>query len=357
GNLLSSSPDLLIDAGDLLPGEFISVRFDMIARDPGLLSNTVTASDSTAMTVSANADIDVVVFDPFDPPFGTKIVNDDGLPELEWTMVWINPNTVYTMPLLVIDAIPANATYVVGSVTCVANGSSSIINCDYDSTNNQIVVNGLIGPDGNAQDATTANNEITITLRTRVDDLALEVINQGSAFWDEDGDGDISDDINSQTPSSTDEPIIPGLNDPTVWTHPLAQINGVVWLDTNENNLNDNGEDGLQNWTIEITDSIGVVITLMTDSDGAFAINNLLTDDYTITLYNSDGDLETQQSITLLADDVFTLLYPVPPEVIVAPPTPNSVKPVPTLAEWGRLLLMLLLILIATFQLHEKKLL
>jgi uncharacterized repeat protein (TIGR01451 family)/fimbrial isopeptide formation D2 family protein len=259
GNILSESPELAIDTGNLLPGGQLTVTFDMVARDPGLLSNTATVTDQQGNSATADATINVIVFEPFDPPHGTKTINSDGLPELEWTMVWINPNTIYTMPLRVVDPIPANATYVANSVMCVAQGISSIIDCSFDSANNQIVMNGLIGADGNALDAATANNEIIITLRTRVEDLALEVVNQGQGLWDEDGDGSVDNDIPNQIPALTDEPVISGIADPTVWTP------------------------------------------------------------------------------------------------VVQPPTPGSIKPIPTLAEWSRLLLMMLILLISISQIRNKK--
>ncbi len=54
----------------------------------------------------------------FDPPFGIKTVNASGLPELTWTMVWINGSNIVALNAAVSDPIPLGTGYVAGSLSC-----------------------------------------------------------------------------------------------------------------------------------------------------------------------------------------------------------------------------------------------
>jgi len=84
------------------------------------------------------------------------------------------------------DPIPANSTYVAGSLTCDATGASTTTRCVYDSTHNEIVWEGTIAPDPGATNADEAQNEVVITFSTTT---TGQSVNTACAQWDENGDG------------------------------------------------------------------------------------------------------------------------------------------------------------------------
>jgi uncharacterized repeat protein (TIGR01451 family) len=156
---------------------------------------------------------------PYDPPHGEKTVNASGLPELSWTMVWYNPNTVFVMPLQVVDPIPAGTTYVPGSLSCQARGVSTQTRCEYDAVLKQIVFEGLIGPDGANNTEATALNEVVITFRASIPGSMNAVSNQANAFWDQNGDGTVD-----PGPVPSNDPVTGAPGDPTAWARPAAGI-------------------------------------------------------------------------------------------------------------------------------------
>jgi len=202
---------LVVNVGDLAPG-VVTVRFDVTAGDPGALENTATAEDADGNSGSDAVSEEIVVFEPFDPPTGRKVVNAAGLPELEWTMVWLNPDQVYVSPIRVVDPIPANSDFVPGSLDCIANGASSETRCEFDAARNEVVFEGFIAPDPGATGLEDSSNAIVIRFRVTVQNLAQEVVNQGFAQWDEDGDGALDPDQKpTGDPDSSDE------DGPTGW--------------------------------------------------------------------------------------------------------------------------------------------
>ena len=158
-------------------------------------------------------DEDVVVGNLFDPPLGSKVLNAELLPELEWRMVWINDSNTAAIDVQITDAIPAGTTFVPGSLTCVPTGGSSSAavvtaplnpafpNCAYDSTNNRIQWQGNIDPDPGAIDETTAANEIVITFRVTVLAGVNQVNNRGSSLTDRNGDTSFADETTSASVS------------------------------------------------------------------------------------------------------------------------------------------------------------
>jgi LPXTG-site transpeptidase (sortase) family protein len=135
----------------------------------------------------------------FDPPTGRKTYNPAGLPQLEWKLVWINNTNSSAVDAQISDAIPDGTTYVAGSVSCVANGSSRTDTCDYDAVEDAIFWSGEIGPDRGATDEDDALNEVVITFLVDVPDTLNTVRNQSSAVVDSDGDGDFDDEAGSST--------------------------------------------------------------------------------------------------------------------------------------------------------------
>ncbi|UHD18276.1 DUF7933 domain-containing protein [Thiocapsa bogorovii] len=217
---VSSLSPLEVNLGDLAPGASATVTYLVTADEPGLLRNEATIRDDSGDSDTDTVEIPVEVFDPFDPPTGRKVVSDADRPELEWTMVWLNPNAAYVMPIRVVDPIPANSTFVDGSLECLVEGVSETSVCEYDAAALQVVFEGRIGPDPGATGADDAANEIVIVFRTRIQDSRRPVVNQAFANWDEDGNGSVDDD---QTPVTS--------GGPTRWnpTSPTAIPAVSVW--------------------------------------------------------------------------------------------------------------------------------
>lgn len=162
--------------------------------DPNLTNNS--ATDTTAVTEPSL----------FDPPSGFKTVNASGYPELVWRMVWINNGNADALSTVITDNIPANTTYVAGSLACAPQGGSHTTQCSYDSGNNRIVWQGTIAADPGAQNETQAQNEVVITFRTTMSTSVIRVENRGCAQ------------VPGERTSCSDDPTTSTPGDSTVWT-------------------------------------------------------------------------------------------------------------------------------------------
>ena len=135
----------------------------------------------------------------FDPPFGIKVFNDDGLPELQWTMIWINDSNIVAIDVAVSDGISVGTTYLPGSVVCVPDGNITTTSlCAYEAPSvayprGRIVWEGNLGPDLGATDAASASNEIRITFNVTINDGINQVNNEASIDADLNGNGVVSD--------------------------------------------------------------------------------------------------------------------------------------------------------------------
>jgi LPXTG-site transpeptidase (sortase) family protein len=131
----------------------------------------------------------------FDPPFGQKTVNAAGLPELIWTMVWINGSNIVEVNAAVSDEIPLGTTYVAGSLVCSpASGLTITDTCLFEAASltyprGRILWTGQIGPDLGATDATSAANELVITFRVTVSAGINSVQNEAVIDSDLNGNG------------------------------------------------------------------------------------------------------------------------------------------------------------------------
>ena len=117
----------------------------------------------------------------FDPPFGRKVFDANGLPELEWTIVWVNPNTD-PLAVTVTDPIPAGTSFVNGSLSCTSPGTLVVNTCSYDIISNSITFSGTIFPDPGVTPATidSATNPLVIRFRVIVDNTVREVFNEAT---------------------------------------------------------------------------------------------------------------------------------------------------------------------------------
>ena len=180
-------------------------------------ANGDTAIAAVSVTVAAAGEPNV-----FDPPFGVKVINPAGFPELAWRMVWINNGNATANPVRITDRIPDGAAYVPDSVQCEAHGATTVTLCAFDATANQVVYEGSIAPDFGVLTEDEADNELIFSFRAAVPaDFFGAIENQAEAQWDEDGDGDIDDDIAAgQQPVVTDDPNTTASGDPTATVFP-----------------------------------------------------------------------------------------------------------------------------------------
>jgi len=135
----------------------------------------------------------------FDPPFGEKFVNASGLPELAWTMVWINGANLVAVNAAVSDPIPVGTTYVAGSLSCTgASPLTTTMSCTYEDPSlayprGRVVWTGTVGPESGATDAASANNELIITYREKVNSGVTSVENKATIDSDLNGNGNTTD--------------------------------------------------------------------------------------------------------------------------------------------------------------------
>ncbi len=196
------------------------------------ISNTVTNPDSyvtylAPATASATAStLTVGSANVFDPPSGYKTVNAEGLPVMTWKMVWINDGNITALNTQVLDPVPAGTTYVAGSVTCDARGTSTTATCVYDATENRVRWEGDIAPDPGGTDENNTTNEVVITFSTSVPPAIDSVENQAQAYYDANGTGDFADDkMSGQAAIVTDSPVSAAPGDATTWRRQSALAN------------------------------------------------------------------------------------------------------------------------------------
>ena len=206
-------------------------------REPA--SFVYTISDGNGGTSSATVTVNFVEL--FAAPMGEKTINPQDFPELEWRIVWINNSNGDANAVRVTDPIDPATTFIPGTLTCDAMGSSTVTRCDYDSATNQVIVDGNVGPDPGATSEAAAANEVVITFRVSVPiDFFGTVENQSVTYWDADGDGMVDDDIiaSPTQPALSDDPLTPEPNDPTVGTFApgacLFQVRPVIEIGDSE---------------------------------------------------------------------------------------------------------------------------
>ncbi len=131
----------------------------------------------------------------FDPPYGVKTGQVNGLNVIRWEMVWINNSPIDLNGVVIEDPIQAGMTYRPGTLSCDDRGSTTVVgtcgNANYDAVNRLIQVTANFGPDLGATDEASADNELVITFEVTIDNPTLPQTfeNQATATWDPDGPG------------------------------------------------------------------------------------------------------------------------------------------------------------------------
>ena len=213
--------------GGLVINETGSVTFAVIVDDPlaqgvNLIVNTVNIADDGLnggdSDPSNNSDSDDTSLQLL-PPVGLKLgeYDEDDDRIIHWTFWWFNPNNDRDLPAFIFDVMPENTVFE-GNASCIADGTSTCMTPIYNAALNRIELNAVIGPDQGAANDSTPNdltNEIVIRFDTRVISGG-SIRNQAFANWDENNDGDANNDSsNGQPPIGTDNPLSPGVVDPT----------------------------------------------------------------------------------------------------------------------------------------------
>ncbi len=211
--IVSSSNPIQVNIGNLEPGQIALVQFQvLIPQDADIndpISTTATVTADGGINETSGCDTVVSAAHVFDPPSGFKTVNPDGWPVLVWKQVWINDGNAEAIGVRIVDPIPDGTTYAEGSLTCEARGSSVTSACYYDSVNNQVIWEGNIASDPGGTTEYDSDNEVVIIFRTSVPPSMGDVENQAMAYWDENGDGVISNgdqNVRNSTPILTDDP-------------------------------------------------------------------------------------------------------------------------------------------------------
>ncbi len=159
------------------------------------------------------------------PPLGLKLGEVTGQGEITWTMWWFNNANNGDLPVLIVDPLPPDTTFVTGSLLCLPDGSSQCLNAVFNAALNRIEVEAILASDaGAAPDSfpDQLGNEIVIEFRTQVSRSGT-FLNQADAFWDENNDGSPLDEQGGgQSPVMTDDPVTTAPGDPTAVSIALA---------------------------------------------------------------------------------------------------------------------------------------
>jgi uncharacterized repeat protein (TIGR01451 family) len=164
-----------------------------IANTATIADDGTNGTDPTPANNSGSDTTPVSAATTLNPPIGVKALSASTPPNIEWRMVWINNQNSASINVQITDAIPAGTTYVAGSVTCTPQGTSSTTTCVFDSANNRIFWQGVIGADPGASSEATAANEVIITFRVTVGAAVSRVENQASALTDTNGNNSFTD--------------------------------------------------------------------------------------------------------------------------------------------------------------------
>ncbi|WP_157578791.1 DUF11 domain-containing protein [Rudaea cellulosilytica] len=143
----------------------------------GLCSPGNTAPPCTGTTTSSPPNA-------FDPPFITKAATVVNAQTLLWSIVVDNNQNLAAQNLEIRDPMPANMTFVSGTLTCTTFGGSTISNCTFDAANNRIVVDALMQSDYGVANAASGPNRLSIAFQARFVNGPLAVTNTASACWD-----------------------------------------------------------------------------------------------------------------------------------------------------------------------------
>jgi LPXTG-site transpeptidase (sortase) family protein len=132
----------------------------------------------------------------FDPPIGIKTVDVSGLPNLTWTIVWINTANAQGFVSISHDPLPDYTHFIPASLHCTPSAGSTqttTTQCSYDPVAKKIVWAGTLGPDLGVSDPALAKNAIFITYSVSVDPGISYVQNTATIDADRNANGETTD--------------------------------------------------------------------------------------------------------------------------------------------------------------------
>ncbi|QEG41865.1 COG1361 S-layer family protein [Roseimaritima ulvae] len=260
------------DAGTLAAGDSVSATLTVTvdAGATGTLSNTATVSAAENEAVTSNntdtADTDLVP--DVDLTVGKTVTLDDAQvgAELTYTITVTNDGTSTATSVTATDTLPAGLTFVSGT-----------------------------GPDG-ALSATGQTIDVSIGTLAAGASETFTII----ASIDADASGDLVNSVTVATPLTEVDATNNTAQATTTVDPVLSTIAGVVYVDSNNNGVQDAGEAGIADVTMTLTgtDTLGNTIsrTVTTGSDGAYLFDQLPAGTYTLTQTDPDQFLDGQDS-------------------------------------------------------------
>ncbi|MDM8517097.1 SdrD B-like domain-containing protein, partial [Desulfobacterales bacterium HSG16] len=267
GTVISGNEDgdtsVVVNVGELGPGERAIITFQAVVADDAPNSAVISSQGRVIDTESSDGrpvdmtddpytctpdqpTVEVVMWDPnaFDPPGAEKRFSGD-TPVVHWEMFWINDKNEDALLVHVEDGIPAGVTYVEGSV------GADYGDFWYDASANKIVWEGEIPGNG---------GQVNVWYDTSVPANIIEIENQGCAVWDQNGDGDWTDEAAEGLKNiCTDDPGTNTPGDGTIWKGCPLSVGDMVWLDENQDGIyQPDREKGFD----------GVIVNIYEDTDG-----------------------------------------------------------------------------------------
>ncbi len=220
----TGSVNFAVDILDYSNGPFSDIILNASIADDGS-----SVSDSNMSDNSAEKTTLILYTNVFDPPSSNKTVLPNGDIELEWKMVWINDGNTMALNVRIVDPVPAGTAYVPNSFICEARGSSTTSLCAFDSINNRVVWEGNIAHDIGGTTEENSLNEVVLIFKSTKPANGASVINQARAYWDDNQNGSIDDDIAAgQVASLSNNPNTGTPLDSTIWIpQTLVNTSGV----------------------------------------------------------------------------------------------------------------------------------
>ena len=176
----------------------------------------------------------------FDPPFGIKTGQVNGVNIIRWTMVWINDNAVTAAGVILTDPPPVGMTYA-GNLVCTPQGSTIVTSCAFEAPSvsyprGRVMVVADMGPDLGATSQANANNALQIAFDTSIDNpnVAQTFQNQGADSWTPPGGPTLTGTTSAPgtsggaTTVTFVPPVVPGIPTLSEWT--LLLLSGFVGM-------------------------------------------------------------------------------------------------------------------------------
>ena len=144
-----------------------------------------------------------------------------------------------------------------------------------------------------------------------------------------------------------------------------AAIGDFVWFDSNGNGIQDAGEPGINDVTIQLRQGISVVSTTSTLNSGVYSFLDLPAGDYQVVVTDTNNQLQgliltggtEPHNVMLSVAEIYLdadFGYYRAPVIPPAPPAAPA-KAIPTISEWGLLLMSGLLVMLAMTRINRKK--